>query len=207
MHVERDPDRRALGSLADFIADLRNVDTHGARFAGTGRGGDLRSHDEWIQTCFRRSEGLLDVPRLRELWRKLRELPRVQTHGPMTLVHASPESLWQAPSPEAGDADLELAFGSLDTPISIYGHIHCAYVRNLPRRIVANTGSVSLSYDGDRRAAYLLLDDANPSIRRVTYDMDKELKALANCRLPHTEWLAKTLQMARPQMPAAISSN
>src|ERR1700749_1800579 len=31
----------------------------------------------------------------------LRELPRVQTHGPMTLVHASPESLWHAPSPEA----------------------------------------------------------------------------------------------------------
>ena len=91
--------------------------------------------------------------------------------------------------------------------ISIYGHIHCPYVRNLPRRIVANTGSVSLSYDGDRRAAYLLLDDANPSIRRVAYDLDKELKALARCRLPHTEWLAKTLQMARPQMPAAISSN
>ena len=70
----------------------------------------------------------------------LRELPRVQTHGPMTLVHASPESLWHAPSPEAGEAELESAFGSLDTPISIYGHIHSAYVRNLPRRIVANTG-------------------------------------------------------------------
>jgi predicted phosphodiesterase len=137
----------------------------------------------------------------------LRELPCVQTHGPMTLVHASPESLWHAPSPEVGDAELESAFGSLDTPISIYGHIHCAYVRNLPRRIVANTGSVSLSYDGDHRAAYLLLDDGNPSIRRVAYDLDKELKALASCRLPHREWLAKTLQMARPQMPAAMSSN
>jgi len=71
--------------LADFIADLRHVDAHGARFAGTGRGGDLRSHDEWIQACFRRSEGLLDVPRLRELWRELRDLPRVapdvMSHG------------------------------------------------------------------------------------------------------------------------------
>ena len=28
---------------------------------------------------------------------------------------------------------------------------------------VVNTGSVSLSYDGDRRAAYLLLDDLPPS--------------------------------------------
>ena len=137
----------------------------------------------------------------------LSELPRMQTHGQMALLHASPESLWHAPSPEASDAELESAFGSLDTPISIYGHIHCGYVRNLPQRIVANTGSVSLSYDGDRRAAYLLLDDGNPSIRRVAYDLDKELKALASCRLPHTEWLAKTLQMARPQMLTAMRSD
>lgn len=137
----------------------------------------------------------------------LRELPRVQTHDSMTLLHASPRSLWHAPSAEAGDTELESAFGSLDTRISIYGHIHCAYVRNLPQMIVANTGSVSLSYDGDCRAAYLLLDDTNPSIRRVDYDLDKELKALASCPLPHTEWLAKTLQMARPQMPTAMSSN
>ena len=38
---------------------------------------------------------------------------------------------------------------------------------------VANTGSVSLSYDGDRRAAYLLLDDSTPTIRRVEYDVRK----------------------------------
>ncbi len=42
--------------------------------------------------------------------------------------------------------------------------------------IVANTGSVSLSYDGDRRAAYLLLDDSKPAIRRVEYDVDRESK-------------------------------
>ena len=75
----------------------------------------------------------------------LRELPGVQTHGPMTLLHASRESVWHAPSPEAADAQLESAFGSLDSPISICGHIHCAYVRNFPQRIVANSGSVSLT--------------------------------------------------------------
>jgi hypothetical protein len=91
--------------------------------------------------------------------------------------------------------------------IAIYAHIHCAYVRMFeifPRRIVANTGSVSLSYEGDRRAAYL---DDGESIRRVAYELDKELKALASSTLRHTEWLAKTLQMARPQMPAAMPSN
>ena len=91
----------------------------------------------------------------------LRELPCVQTHGPMTLVHASPESAWRALSLDASDVELESVFGPLDKPISIYGHIHRSFVRSVPRRIVANTGSVSLSYDGDRRAAYLLLDEGN----------------------------------------------
>ena len=67
--------------------------------------------------------------------------------------------------------------------------------------IVANTGSVSLSYDGDRRAAYLLLDESKPAIRRVEYDMDRELKALSVCGLPHADWIAKILASGRPQMP------
>jgi diadenosine tetraphosphatase ApaH/serine/threonine PP2A family protein phosphatase len=67
--------------------------------------------------------------------------------------------------------------------------------------IVANTGSVSLSYDGDRRAAYLLLDDSEPAIRRVEYDLDTELRALSVCSIPHSDWIAKTLVSARPQMP------
>ena len=41
----------------------------------------------------------------------LRGLPRVQVHGPMALVHASPESLWRAPAPEASDAELESVYG------------------------------------------------------------------------------------------------
>src|SRR5271156_4463531 len=36
----------------------------------------------------------------------LRGLPTVQFQGAMTLVHASPESLWRAPIPEATDAEL-----------------------------------------------------------------------------------------------------
>jgi diadenosine tetraphosphatase ApaH/serine/threonine PP2A family protein phosphatase len=67
--------------------------------------------------------------------------------------------------------------------------------------IVANSGSVSLSYDGDRRAAYLLLDDSKPTIRRVEYDVDKELKALSTSGLPHADWVGKTLGSASPQMP------
>ena len=131
----------------------------------------------------------------------LRGLPRVQTCNSLALVHASPESLWRAPAPEASDDELESVYAPLGQPAAIYGHIHRSYIRNVSKMLVANTGSVSLSYDGDCRAAYLLLDDSTPAIRRVEYDLDRELKALAVCGLPHADWIAKMLASASPQMP------
>jgi aminoglycoside phosphotransferase (APT) family kinase protein len=74
--------------LADLIARLRAADTGGRRFSGSGRGGHLPDHDAWLETCFRRSEGLLDVSRLRAMWADLRRLPEVDTdlmcHGDLT---------------------------------------------------------------------------------------------------------------------------
>ncbi|PWU44406.1 aminoglycoside phosphotransferase [Micromonospora globispora] len=72
--------------LAEFINDVRAIDTRGRTFSGGGRGGDLQSHDAWMETCFENSEGLLDVPRLREMWAVMRSLPRsaaedVMSHG------------------------------------------------------------------------------------------------------------------------------
>ncbi len=166
-----------------------------------------------------------ELPQLQSLWAVIEEmgvatcealgderlawlsaLPRVQMHGSMALVHASPESLWRAPAPEATDAELQSVYSPLGQPMAVYGHIHRSCVRNISdpsgaEMTVVNTGSVSLSYDGDRRAAYLLLDDFKPQIRRVEYDVDRELKALASCGLPHSDWVAKILESASPQMP------
>jgi predicted phosphodiesterase len=131
----------------------------------------------------------------------LSELPRRQVHEPMALVHASPENLWRAPAPDASDAELESVYGPLGRPVTVYGHIHRSYIRSVSGMIVANTGSVSLSYDGDRRAAYLLVDQCEQEIRRVEYDVDTEIKAVFARGLPHAEWIAKTLETARPVMP------
>ena len=90
----------------------------------------------------------------------LSALPLTHIHGPLALVHASPASVWRAPAPEAGDAELDAVYSPLGRPVAIYAHIHRSFIRSVSGRIVANTGSVSLSYDGDRRAAYLLLDEA-----------------------------------------------
>ncbi len=132
---------------------------------------------------------------------RLRGLPRRQIHEQAGLVHASPESLWRAPAHMASDAELAAVYAPLERAIAVYGHIHRAYIRRIAGMIVANSGSVGLSYDGDRRAAYLLVDESGTSIRRVEYDVDRELKALRGCGLPHAEWVAKMLESASPQMP------
>lgn len=131
----------------------------------------------------------------------LRSLPRVERHGSITLVHARPDDLWRAPAADASDEDLLSVYSPLDHAVVVYGHIHTPYIRSIGGRTIANSGSVGLPYDGDCRASYLLLNDGKPSIRRVVYELDKELKALASSRLPHADWLARSLRSARPEMP------
>ena len=128
-------------------------------------------------------------------------LPVLQVRGTVALVHASPESFWRAPGAEAGDAELEAVYGSLGAPVVVYGHIHRPYVRRLAGMTVANTGSVSLSYDGDRRASYLLIGESGPAIRRVEYDVDREIAELRGSAIPHSGWIAKMLAVGSFAMP------
>lgn len=72
--------------LGDFINAVRAIDTRGRIYDGNGRGGDLATHDEWMQQCIKNSEELLDVTTLRSIWAEIRELPRgdtpdVMSHG------------------------------------------------------------------------------------------------------------------------------
>jgi diadenosine tetraphosphatase ApaH/serine/threonine PP2A family protein phosphatase len=125
----------------------------------------------------------------------LRGLKAVQRVGSLGLVHASPDSCWRAPGPEASDGELTSVYGPLQTSVCIYGHVHRPFVRRVGGMTVANSGSVSLSYDGDCRASYLLVDDDVAAIRRVEYDVGREVASL---RFPHSEWIARMLVAACP---------
>jgi predicted phosphodiesterase len=132
----------------------------------------------------------------------LKSLPMVERRGSLALVHASPNDLWRSPMPESTDAELADAYGALKAALVVYGHIHRPFVRQLPGMTVANSGSVSMSYDGDTRASYLLVDEGKPSIRRVEYDLDSEAAALLQSGLPHAEWVARILRAGKYVPPA-----
>jgi predicted phosphodiesterase len=130
-------------------------------------------------------------------------LPRIHLEEHLALVHASPASSWQAPSPDASDEELEAVYGSLARPLVVFGHTHRPAIRRLPRTpaILANSGSCGMPLDGDLRAGWLLVEDGVPAIRRVEYDLHRELKALSTCGLPAAEWTSRILATALPQLP------
>jgi len=126
-----------------------------------------------------------------ERMRWLQALPPAwQNHG-VSLTHASPGDLWQAPMPDCEEQQLVATYGSLGSSIVVYGHIHRPYVRQTPRFAVANSGSVGTPYDGDPRASYLLVEDGHVAIRRVEYDLEAEIRYLLSSGYPHAAWIAE----------------
>jgi putative phosphoesterase len=129
----------------------------------------------------------------------LSKLPGSYLNDGFVLLHASPQSAWLAPGQGADEAELESTFAPLGRALVVYGHIHHPYIRKMRSRTVVNAGSVSLSFDGDPRASYVLVDDFVPSIRRVEYDVNREIEALLASGMPHAAWVAETLRSAAPQ--------
>jgi predicted phosphodiesterase len=132
-----------------------------------------------------------------ERLRWLEGLPSLYSQPGFSLVHASPDDLWRAPMPTASDDELRSSYASLGAPIVVYGHIHRPYIRRLHGMTVANTGSVSQSYDGDTRASYLVIDGESITIRRVEYDVASEAKELLRSGLRHADWMARILLAGR----------
>jgi putative phosphoesterase len=124
----------------------------------------------------------------------LRALPARWSESGLTVIHAGPDDVWRSPSAHASDEELVNTYGPLGSRRVVYGHIHRPYVRRLPSFTLANSGSVSLSYDGDPRSAYVLVDDDQIAIRRVEYDIELEVKTLFEMQHPDAVWLADMLR-------------
>jgi len=127
----------------------------------------------------------------------LGEIPMAQRRGELALVHASSRDTWRGPGRDASEAELRDAFGELQARLVVYGHIHQPYVREFGEWTVANTGSVSLSYDGDTRSSYAVVDGSRVEIRRVAYDLEREVEAIRRARMPHGNWVEACLRAGK----------
>jgi predicted phosphodiesterase len=123
----------------------------------------------------------------------LEKLPVSYARGDLAIVHASPNDCWRAPSPTATEAEFRKTYAPLSARTVVYAHIHVPFIHCFEGWTIANTGSVSQSYDGDTRASYLVIDGEALTTRRVEYDVEAEADDLLQSGAPHAAWMAKIL--------------
>lgn len=98
--------------------------------------------------------------------------------GSILLVHATPESPFNAPEPTAPSAEFLVYEGG--AALVVYGHIHEAFIRRMSAgTLVANAGAVGLPKDGPM-PSYLIVHRGGTDLllrhRRVPFDIDDAIK-------------------------------
>ena len=160
------------GSLSEFAAGLPQLRPMSDKIA---------EMSAWMQA---------ELGHARVAW--LGGLPSQLRMDGMALVHASSASTWRL----ATDASI---YGELGESLVFHGHTHQPSIMQAGALKIVNAGSVGQPLDGDPRACYVLLDDLRSSIRRVEYELERELDRVANSALPHADWIRRTLRAATPQ--------
>jgi diadenosine tetraphosphatase ApaH/serine/threonine PP2A family protein phosphatase len=127
----------------------------------------------------------------------LRALPLRQSVAELSVVHATADDAWPVVPLAASDAELERRYATLGAKVVVYGHIHQPFVRRLAGLTVVNAGGVGLSFDGDARASYAVIDNDQVSIRRVAYDVDAEIELLLQSDDPFRTSTIATLRTGR----------
>jgi putative phosphoesterase len=133
----------------------------------------------------------------------LRDLPREARVDSLAIVHAAPGDLWRAPMPTAPDRELSLTYRPLAANVAVYGHIHRPFVRPMTGMTIANCGSVGMPWDRDPRASYLLIDEGNPRLVRVAYDIERETTVMRRGHYPDATRLAEMRRQGAFVQPIA----
>lgn len=114
------------------------------------------------------------------------------------LVHATPRD----PLDEFAPPDLDAwrrRLEHIDADYVCVGHSHVPFLLPVGRTTVVNPGSVGLPRDGDPRAAYAIITDEGPVLKRVPYDVESAVAALDAAGLPNParDMLADVLRTGR----------
>lgn len=102
-------------------------------------------------------------------------------------------------SPDAPPEEVARLLGGTTAPVVVFGHLHIPYTRSLAGRLLVDVSSVGHPRDGDRRAAYAVLewDGAwRASVHRVAYDLEAAAAAFRASGMPRPERCIKEMYRA-----------
>jgi predicted phosphodiesterase len=133
-----------------------------------------------------------------ELVGELAALPETHSHGSALFCHGSPGSDVVSFLPEPAENEEELLAG-VEAEYLVFGHTHVAFSRRSTGGIIlVNPGSVGMPFDGDPRAAYVLVaPDGSFEQRRVDYDHMASAAAIRDVLGEAGELSAKRVEQAR----------
>ncbi|HTP25064.1 MAG TPA: YfcE family phosphodiesterase [Anaeromyxobacteraceae bacterium] len=103
----------------------------------------------------------------------------------IVLVHATPADPLFRYLPASDVAAWQREVAGLGADLLLVGHTHTPILVDLGSTRLLNPGSVGLPRSGDPRASYALIVDGEPELKRVAYDIGKNVRRLWQCGLPH----------------------
>jgi putative phosphoesterase len=99
------------------------------------------------------------------------------------LVHATPRD----PLDEFAPAEVDYwkrRLENIDADYVCVGHTHAQFVLQVGKTTVINPGSVGLPRDGDPRAAYAIITDEGPELKRVDYPIEQTIASIEATSMP-----------------------
>jgi putative phosphoesterase len=168
-------------------------------------GSNASSWQAKVLASFHWTANRLNDAHLRFLARQNRSLYFTLAENHKILaVHGSPRSDEEGIRPEMPECQLtEIVANRLSYNLLLCAHTHIPLDRTINGRRVINTGSVGLPFDGDPRAAYVMVNleaDGGYHIefRRTAYSVEAVIDQLYEVDHPAVEIQAYNLRTARP---------
>ena len=99
------------------------------------------------------------------------------------LVHATPRD----PMDEYAPPDVDFWTRKLEGISADYvcvGHTHVQFILQVGDTTVVNPGSVGIPRDGDPRAAYAVITDDGPVLKRVEYPIEETVASVESADMP-----------------------
>ncbi len=132
-----------------------------------------------------------------------RQLLRLSPQHTILAVHGSPRSDEENIRPDTPEADLVQMMDGPWHNLLLCAHTHLPCDRLVAGRRIVNVGSVGLSFDGDPRASYVLVEllpkgDYQVEFRRVSYDIEAVVRQLIAFKHPTADVSTYNLRAARP---------
>jgi predicted phosphodiesterase len=120
----------------------------------------------------------------------------------LLIVHANPFDQDRAIRPDASNDELESLIGHTRAAVIAFGHIHIAYIRQLPQLTLIDVSATGNPKDGDLRSKWGLVswDDATRTwtveLRYVPYPVDETIEQFEMSGYPKPESAIRKLLRA-----------